>query len=183
MGSKDMLEVSNSKNQTMKCQPRCEQQTEIPTFTSALFPVAETFHESPFFCLTLAKLSKICNETDKAKIFEAGKDKFGIKCKDILNANNTLKLCSDGKPDVSKIQNNSSLNDYMINYATKNLAVLEIIIKDPFYTLIIRDELSTIISFLGNTGGLLGLCMGLSLVSIFEIFFHLINFILLNIKK
>ena len=73
----------------------------------------------------------MCNETDKAKIFEAGKDHAGIKCKDILNANNTMKLCSDGKPDVVKIANNTILNDFIINYATKNLAILEIIIKDP----------------------------------------------------
>ncbi len=168
----------------MKCQPRCEQQTEIPTFTSSQFPVAETFAENTFFCLTLSKLAKICNETDKAKIFEAGKDQAKIKCKDILNANNTQNLCSaDMRPDVVKIQKNTILNDFIINYASKNLAVLEIIIKDPYYTLIIRDELSPIISFLGNTGGLLGLCMGLSLVSIFEVFFHLVNFFLIKMNK
>ena len=35
-----------------------------------------------------------------------------------------------------------------------------------------RDEKIPIISFVANTGGLLGLCMGFSLVSVFEIVFH-----------
>ena len=35
-----------------------------------------------------------------------------------------------------------------------------------------RDEKIPIISFVANTGGLLGLCMGFSLVSVFEIMFH-----------
>ena len=33
----------------------------------------------------------------------------------------------------------------------------------------------TVIAFVANTGGLLGLCMGFSLVSLFEIFYHLIG--------
>jgi Amiloride-sensitive sodium channel len=33
----------------------------------------------------------------------------------------------------------------------------------------------TVIAFVANTGGLLGLCMGFSLVSLFEIIYHLIG--------
>ena len=45
-------------------------------------------------------------------------------------------------------------------------------LKDPVVTRIMRDEKIPIISFVANTGGLLGLCMGFSLVSVFEILFH-----------
>ena len=44
--------------------------------------------------------------------------------------------------------------------------------QDPVVTRIMRDEKIPIISFVANTGGLLGLCMGFSLVSVFEIMFH-----------
>ena len=44
--------------------------------------------------------------------------------------------------------------------------------KDPVVTRIMRDEKIPIISFVANTGGLLGLCMGFSLVSVFEILYH-----------
>ena len=38
-----------------------------------------------------------------------------------------------------------------------------------------RDQKITVIAFVANTGGLLGLCMGFSLVSVFEIVYHVIG--------
>ena len=35
-----------------------------------------------------------------------------------------------------------------------------------------RDQKIPVIAFVANTGGLLGLCMGFSLVSVFEILYH-----------
>jgi hypothetical protein len=181
MGSDELNQATNTKNQTLKCQPRCEHQNVIPTITSSVFPVEETFPQHPFFCLTLSKIAKICTNHLKAKIFEAGKYQAGIKCQDILNANNTMKFCSDkGEANVEVIESNPTITNYIIKYAMKNLAVLKIYIKHPYYTLIIRDEQSTLLSFLGNTGGLLGLCMGLSLVSIFEILYHFLNYIFMK---
>ena len=46
------------------------------------------------------------------------------------------------------------------------------VLQDPVVTRIMRDEKIPIISFVANTGGLLGLCMGFSLVSVFEIMYH-----------
>ena len=40
-------------------------------------------------------------------------------------------------------------------------------------TRILRDEKTPIIAFVANTGGLMGLCMGFSLVSVFEILYHM----------
>ena len=39
-------------------------------------------------------------------------------------------------------------------------------------TTIMRDQKIPVIAFVANTGGLLGLCMGFSLVSVFEILYH-----------
>lgn len=44
--------------------------------------------------------------------------------------------------------------------------------QDPVVTRIKRDQKIPIIGFVANTGGLLGLCMGFSLVSAFEIVYH-----------
>jgi hypothetical protein len=62
----------------------------------------------------------------------------------------------------------------MFSYAEDNFAVLYIFIKDPYYTLIKKDESMTVISFIGNAGGLVGLCMGLRCVqkSTMNIFFQ-----------
>ena len=69
------------------------------------------------------------------------------------------------------------------SYAEENLAVLYIFIKDPYYTLIKKDVSMTTISFIGNAGGLVGLCMGLSFVSIFEVFYHCFNFFMTKMGR
>ena len=155
MGNADMMEVTNTKNETKKCLQNCEQQNLIPTFTTSVFPIEQTFMQNPYFCL--------------------------IKCQDILKANNTLPLCSsDGQPKITEIKANSKVSDFAIKYASKNLALLKVFIKDPYYTLIKRDEESKIFAFLGNVGGTLGLCMGLNLVNIFELIYHLLNYLIVR---
>ena len=47
--------------------------------------------------------------------------------------------------------------------------------QDPVVTTIMRDQKIPVIAFVANTGGLLGLCMGFSLVSVFEILYHALN--------
>ena len=176
IGSPDMMEAVNKKGQTLKCYERCEHQTENPILTTSLFPVESIFSNNPLFCLTLNKLSRICSSPVKSKIFESSIDEVGINCKEILNVNNTNKICSeDGTPNATSILANSKMTDFLFKYAKKNLAILKVLIRDPFYTLIRRDEQSPLISSIGNAGGLLGLCMGFSLVSIFEIVFYCFN--------
>jgi len=177
IGSDGMLEVTNKENETANCLQNCEHQFHIPTFTTSVFPIEQTFMKNTFFCLTLFKLAKICMDPHKAYIFEQSRNQAGIKCEDILEANNSIPLCSlNGQPKITDIKANTKVSDYVFKYAKKNLALLKIFIKDPFYSRVKRDEESTFIAFLGNTGGLLGLCMGLSIVSIFEIVFHFIHY-------
>ena len=59
------------------------------------------------------------------------------------------------------------------------MALVNVYIKDPVVTRIKRDQKIPIISFVANTGGLLGLCMGFSLISAFEVIFHM----LISIKR
>ena len=69
----------------------------------------------------------------------------------------------------------SSLEEDIFQYAKQNLAVVNVYIKDPVVTRILRDQKIPIIAFVANTGGLLGLCMGFSLVSVFEIVYHVLG--------
>ena len=45
--------------------------------------------------------------------------------------------------------------------------------KDSYVKKFIKDEKITRISFLANAGGLLGLCMGFSVISVAEIIYHI----------
>jgi len=60
----------------------------------------------------------------------------------------------------------------MYKYAKENLALVNIYIKDPAVTQIKREQKIPLIWFVANVGGILGLTMGCSLVTVFEILLH-----------
>jgi hypothetical protein len=64
------------------------------------------------------------------------------------------------------------IREELFVYAKNNLALVNVYIKDPVVTRIKRDQKIPLIGFVANTGGLLGLCMGFSLVSVAEIIYH-----------
>ncbi len=51
------------------------------------------------------------------------------------------------------------------------MVVLDIYLRDPYVKLYLRREKITVISFIGNVGGLLGLFLGFSFISVVEIFY------------
>ena len=60
----------------------------------------------------------------------------------------------------------------MINlYGKENLSLLHILIQSPYITKIKRDVAMTFTSYVANTGGLLGLCLGFSFISGVEILY------------
>ena len=87
------------------------------------------------------------------------------------------------------LQSISQVRGAVFTYARDNIAVVKVFARDPYYTLIQRDKKMTTISFVGNTGclpqskcqqislyemtfllslkgGLIGLCLGFSFVSL-----------------
>ena len=59
-----------------------------------------------------------------------------------------------------------------MQYARENLVMFNIFIKDPYAKRFQKDEKITKTSYIANSGGLLGLCMGFSLISGAEILYH-----------
>ena len=60
---------------------------------------------------------------------------------------------------------------------------LQVFLRDPYYTQIARDVKTSRLQFLGTAGGLMGLCMGFSIVSIIELFYHFVRLIVSLIDK
>jgi len=120
-------------------------------------------------------MSNICNNTFQRVIFEARYKP--MTCKEILETNSS-KICNAlNEANATMVQAKKDFTEFLFQYASENFAVLYIFIKDPYYTLIKKDESMSTISFIGNAGGLLGLCMGLSFVSIFEVVYHCFTFL------
>ena len=59
-----------------------------------------------------------------------------------------------------------------MNYASKNLALVTIYIREPFTEKILIDQEISVFSFVSDIGGLMGLFMGFSLVSVVEVIYH-----------
>ena len=145
--------------------------------TSSNYPNRETFVHRDDFCILVEKLIKTC----KRKKHYVLQKYYPDMCDYIymVKTNATKEpMCKDmiwspvrmgySMHDV-RIQN---LEDMLYIYAKNNLVMVNVYIKEPVVTEIYRDEKTPVINFVAYTGGLLGLCMGFSLVSLFEIIYY-----------
>ena len=69
------------------------------------------------------------------------------------------------------------------NYAKSNLAIINIFIKDPYSKRFRKTEKMSRIAYIASSGGLLGLCMGFSFVSLAEILYHCFICVSIFFKK
>ena len=83
----------------------------------------------------------------------------------------------------SDLEEHKEVVEFLYQYAQENLAHLKVFIKDPYYTLIKKDIEYSIASFIGTTGGLVGLCFGLSFISIIEVVLFCFKFVFKPISK
>ena len=122
----------------------------------------------------LWSFSRVCQTPDKRVSLEKAFKHHDNLCGRINFEVETNRLCNgtNSPPETD----NTFIEELVNEYARENFAVVKIFIKDPYYTNIKRDQAMTMVSFVGNAGGLAGLCMGMSFVSAFEIFYHIVNF-------
>ena len=78
---------------------------------------------------------------------------------------------------------NQTLINELYQYGRQNLALIHIMVQSPYVTKIKRDVAMPFITFVANSGGLLGLCIGFSFISAVEIFFWICCFCNIGIKK
>ena len=64
-----------------------------------------------------------------------------------------------------------TLINELYQYGRQNLALIHIMVQSPYVTKIKRDVAMPFITFVANSGGLLGLCIGFSFISAVEILF------------
>ena len=63
------------------------------------------------------------------------------------------------------------MTEQIFDYARKNLAKIEIFIKDPYVSMFVTEEKITEMAFVGSIGGVLGLFLGFSFISSVEVVF------------
>lgn len=92
-------------------------------------------------------------------------------------------FCLDDHPNQTLAIAYQNLTDFLWEYASKNFVVGKFYIKESFYTKIQKDEEISVATFIGSAGGLVGLFLGMSLVSIFEIIYHFGGFVIAKCEK
>ena len=172
-----------------KCLEACQdQQNEVAVTTSRL-PNRQTMLKWSDFCVVMEKLKKSCNHVWKridldrqypslcslllVKLNETNLNSFHINnqelCIKALSTFKTLGGVGDIEKDGLKEASDEELLNSLFRYARENLALVNIYIKPPVVTRIAKDERIPVIWFVANCGGILGLCMGFSIVTVFEV--------------
>ena len=172
----------------------CQDQINAVQNSNKVFPKSkEDFKIRTYICLIFNKLTKTCKSIKRKYLTE----RYPSLCSNIEAAHSFLEdeanpehayVC-DGEEgnqfwhgDHLEKDLQQDLEDDLYLYTKQNIVMANIMTKDLTVTQIMKDEKTSTISFIANTGGLMGLCIGLSSVSIFEIIYHVLTFIFSKIR-
>ena len=71
----------------------------------------------------------------------------------------------------------------MTEYAKENIAKVYIYLRDPFVKQMKREEKTSYVQLIGTIGGLLGLFMGFSFISVIETFYMIFLWMIGKLNK
>eukprot|EP00094_Tigriopus_californicus_P006437 TCALIF_06199-PA protein Name:"Protein of unknown function" AED:0.31 eAED:0.34 QI:0/0/0/0.33/1/1/3/0/625 len=177
-----------------KCLASCQDQQNQIAVTTSKLPNRQTFVERPEFCILTEKLQRSCSTQWK-------KLELDLQYPKLCDLLDSLKQQVRSDPAIVDETvcahitrhhdpfnvNKSSLAHLFLEtsfrYARDNLALVHIYIKQPVVTKIVRDQRIPVIWFVANCGGILGLCMGFSIVTVFEVLHYLFTSLFQIIKS
>ena len=187
----EIEDVKGGSPRMAKCLEACEDQQNQVAVTTSRLPNRQTMLKWSDFCVVMEKLTKSCGHVWKRIDMDR---QYPSLCRLLLAKLNdhSISFVSDNEnlckqaigsfsilgavEDLAQDTNNSSdeaLLSALFTYARENLALVNIYIKPPVVTRIMKDERIPIIWFVANCGGILGLCMGFSIVTMFEVLHYI----------
>ena len=174
LGMNYILDENGNEQQ---CLQKCEVQQDNKVLSQLLYPHVQTFHHHDDFCLILEKMAMICNITSKRAVFE--KYYQGqMDCNELevfRQRNNESCIGNLLKKPLVQHEDNPKFIQFLHNYASENVAKIAVYLRDPYYTSITKDVKISFIDFVSNIGGQMGLCLGFSFFTIFELVYHLMK--------
>ena len=180
----DHVDVNGKK---MKCRSSCEDQVNNLFVTSSTYPNANTFRYREEFCIIIQRILQKCSSSKKRPL----EDRYPQICLKLgpLSKLHPTVYCPNNEwnPKASGIENctesNCVIEDTILDYATNNLIMLHVLIKEPYVKRYVKDEKMPIISYIANIGGLLGLWLGFSIITGVEMVYHILNGFVSNLWK
>ena len=161
-----------SRPKSISCLPGCTVQKNNNKMSYAPYPQRNNFFYQKAFCDSASHILDV-SCYDQSYIHSRQRRSFIDErhpnlCK-ILEENYQYFQDCNNWPDT--LEPNQTLINEMYNYGRENLALVHVMIQSPYITKIKRDVSITFTNYMANTGGLLGLCIGFSFISAFEILF------------
>ena len=172
----DLFRSKDAEGEVRECLEPCEDQHLHISPSYSAYPNRKAILKSSDYCLIARKILVTCQNPHKRKNLEEFYDHPVDICAKITGQLESRGLCplpTSLRPTRTEDKELVALDEFIFQYARDNVASTRIYFKEPFYTGYKRDQAMTFVNFIANAGGLVGLCMGLSFVSVVEVFYHL----------
>jgi len=170
-------------NVTKECLSNCEDQTNDLFVTTSNYPNRKTFKDREEFCILGKKLlTRTCKFPKRVPLTAD----FPHLCSTLELFPEFLTHCKNNRWRRERLENKTlalAIEGEIYNYAKSNLAIINIFIKEPYSKRFRKTEKMSRIAYIASSGGLLGLCMGFSFVSLAEILYHCFICVSLFFKK
>ena len=161
-----------TKPQSIPCLPGCVVQHNNKLLSHSLYPQKTIFaYKKPFCIVASHVLFKTCLQQNRRILLN---EQHPNLCPILEVFNESFVQCEKW-PEIF-IESygypiNKTLVEEMYQYERNNIALVHVMIQSPFITTFKRDVAMTFLSYVANTGGLLGLFIGFSCISGIEILF------------
>ena len=162
-------------NTTKTCLAACDTTSYSNVIVgSSSYPNPSTFINSKESCIIARKLVSTCSDARRDSLLAW----YPTICQQIQWIKDNNAFCTKDDWDVKLMGSNISAFNFthfgkvLTNYASDNLAMVKVFMREPFAEVLVRSVDVSIVDFISSVGGLLGLCMGFSFVTIAEVFFY-----------
>ena len=179
-----------SKPADIKCRPSCKDQENENQMSTLLYPQKRNFFYRKSFCYVASHILQItCKDNNRRHFLSLEYPDLCRTLQFFETYFDNTSTCDHWPENFLNKHNNSpnqTLMKEILKYGRENLALVRIMIQSPYATKIKRDLAMTTTSYVANTGGLLGLCLGFSFISGIEMLFWICcscREVLRNVRK
>ncbi|XP_023342991.1 uncharacterized protein LOC111712571 [Eurytemora carolleeae] len=153
-----------------ECTQACDYQTEQLLISQGLYPskYSLSLRQNSFCNIVLKVRDEICANEFRRRSFEH--ENIG-ECAKYQRYPNLCKNTST----FETTELDQDILDAVAVYSKKNIASVKIFIGETYHTQLYRTKAITELQMLGNAGGLIGLCIGFSMISIIEVFYYFLT--------
>ena len=145
--------------------------------STATYPNRNTFIYTKESCIIARKLVHTCQDARHDSLVEW----YPNLCNQIEYLKTSDHFCIDDLWDLEFLKKNDTAFDFsdfsatLAQYAKDNIAFVTLFMREPFAEVLAVNVDTTMLDFISTIGGLLGLCMGFSFVTLAEIFYYVLD--------